>query len=174
MMNQQGYGMMSAPNVQQVGTTTAPVGSWQQQQQHQHTMMPVDILGLADKAASAVQALASENNKQHLQNQSFPYTNSAALLQPYATQQQQPQMGSQQPMPYSPMTLVVQQQHIPYQPNNISTGPPLTTSMGGALQRPVGGGRRTTASLGQLSSNVQYAVQVRTGSILCRKSFGIN
>ena len=96
-----------------------------QQQQQQ----PIDIMGLADKAASAVQALNGAN----------PH-----LPTPY--QQQQSPQFQQQPQPG-------------YVPPGRSVGAPLPTGIpsGGYAPKPTGG-RRSTATIHQLPTNVQYMV----------------
>jgi hypothetical protein len=108
---------------------SAAPGAWNSQP-------PVDILGLADKAASAVQALANQN-KLHMSH--LPSLTAASPMShsPYGSMP--PTTSAQQ-----------QQQHMaaPY---------PISNTGSDASRR------RTTASLTELPVMVQYAVQVRVG-----------
>jgi hypothetical protein len=106
----------------------AAPGAWNSQP-------PVDILGLADKAASAVQALASQN-KLHMSHVPSLTASNPMSHSPYGS------------MPSTNGAQQQQQQHMaaPY---------PISTTGGDASRR------RTTASLTELPVMVQYAVQVR-------------
>lgn len=155
LMNQPQYGSAIQNPLQ---PNYGNVGGWQQQQQpsvQSNQGVPVDIFGLADKAASVVQALANQNGMQHLQqhNQSFPipYLQSNSHQNFSVNQQPQPQVANSGS--YNP---VMPQQHpyhsqmgvVPMQQQQHTTDPPLRS------------GRRTTATLNQLTPTVQYLVQV--------------
>jgi hypothetical protein len=106
---------------------------------------PVDIMALADKASSAVQALQNQNKFQmlpHMAQQQLPPSPYGAPPQAYG----QPQINA--PPPYQPMNQPYgQPQHqIPAQQPN--------QGLGGQKRR------RTTASIAELPITVQYAVQV--------------
>ena len=143
-------------------------GGWNSNQQQG----AIDILGLADKAASAIQAMGSSN----IGNMGFPNTTVQQQHHPQqqhyppSAQQQHPSssytpyssgMGGQQPPPppsVQPNIMQQQQQHQsqPYfqqqqqQPFAAPQGDPNSQS----------GRRRTTAKLNELPLTVQYAVQV--------------
>jgi hypothetical protein len=159
MINQQPqYGNMPQQGMNgNMGNPSMPnvygQGGWQQQQ----PQISVDILGLADKAASAVQALASQQNKMpHQQQMMLPPSFMNGTPQNYG-----PPMGNQVP-PYAPRQQQMQQQQPggqmqqPYR--NDSAG--RKDSAGPDSRR---SGRRTIATLPQLPSAVQYAVQVSYG-----------
>jgi hypothetical protein len=139
----------------------ASYGGWQQQQPPQQQGQMLDILALADKASSAVQALTGQAPGS--QRNPGPYGQNPY---PYGGQSQQPQQ-SQYPPPQSSY----QQQQAPNygMPNPQAMAPPYGGNPhggrgqqgGGQQQRPRGGGgRHTTATMEMLPHNVQYAVQV--------------
>jgi len=150
--------MPNQPNNLSYNAPPGP-GGWQQQQQPA-SQVPVDILGLADKAASAVQALANQGR--------LPLQQSAPGQMPpppsgYPQHPQQPMLGSipmplqqqpgqqQYPLPpsYSGQQIAQQQQQPP-------RGPVYTGNPAQQQHR-----RRTTANLPDLPPMVQLAVQVR-------------
>lgn len=128
-----------------------PPNRWANQGQNPpQSPAAVDILALADKASSAVQALQNQNKFQinpsigyppmsQPQNSLNPYQTSAPP-QPYG----QPQMSAPPPS-YQPMNQPYQQPPQP-QPDQ---------ALAGSKMR-----RRTTATLNELPITVQYAVQV--------------
>lgn len=109
----------------------------------------VDIMALADKASSAVQALQNQNKFQMPPSQSVGYPplsqpqNPMNPYQPNVPPQTygQPQLGA--PPSYPPMNQPYQP--IPQQPDQ---------AIGGQKMR-----RRTTANIAELPMTVQYAVQ---------------
>lgn len=148
MMGQQSsYGnpQQTPPNIQGNNRFSQPQqqGSrWQPQAQGMYQnppgqTPPVDILGLADKAASAVQALQSQSN---LQIPPAPVQNA---YQPGPPGYQAP------PAPHR-LPQVPMQQSFP------SVNPPQSMAPG---QNRMGGRRRTTATMAELHITVQYAVQ---------------
>lgn len=153
------------------------VGGWQttSQYQPQQTMgqssnlLPLDILGLADKAASAVQALSAQNRP----------ANTAMLPQSSYGQQQPQQVYTgqyQQPMygavgggavvstPYSMQASqsMPTQTHYPQaqsQPQSTAHSFVNRTSGNQGFTTQDQNRRRTTASLNELPHGVQYAIQ---------------
>jgi Heterogeneous nuclear ribonucleoprotein Q acidic domain len=122
----------------------------------------IDILGLADKAASAIQALGA--NKLNVMGQGY---STQLSHQPQPQQQgyppyagaMQPAMGQHPQMGMQPQMNMPPQQQA-YLPPNQQFGAP------GSLNRPdasmnAGSRRRTTASFNELPVTVQYALQVR-------------
>jgi Heterogeneous nuclear ribonucleoprotein Q acidic domain len=133
--------------------------SWQQQQQP--GQMPLDILGLADKAASAVQQLTGQNTG--LGGPQPSYSGHAA-----------PHYSSVVPPSSNPMQQVLPGSGIPY--SNASM-PPYNAAMAGNMNHqhnrdpqqgggdpnrnnPRKGRATTTATLSELPVMVQYAVNV--------------
>lgn len=127
-----------------------PPNRWGNQGQNQpQSPAAVDIMALADKASSAVQALQNQNKFQIPPSQSVGYPpmsqpqnpinpyQPSVLPQPYG----QPQLGN--PPSYPPM-------NQPYQPTPQQPDP----GVGGQKVR-----RRTTATIAELPVTVQYAVQ---------------
>jgi hypothetical protein len=117
------------------------------------TQAPMDILGLADKAASAVQALASQHKYQMPPGAAFPQNAQAQ----FANQHQYRAF----PTPTSAA------------PHSVAAAPPYNMSemYGQAPGVPneniasdKGLRRRTTAGIEELTVMVQYAVQVRLNS----------
>jgi hypothetical protein len=100
--------------------------------------IPVDILGLADKAASAVQALQSQN-KYHMSTPGGPM------------QQQQQQPGGPMGYPSAPYGQPQMSAPHPYPAGN----PHQNAGPDAGKPR-----RRTTAAVAELPVTVQYAVQV--------------
>ena len=143
-------------------------GGWNSSQQQ---AMPnpiggaIDILGLADKAASAIQALGSSNigsvgfaNTAGQQQSRQHYTQSAhqqvssSSYSPYNSG-----MGGQQQQPRPPpMQSTMMQQSQPYAHQQEQQQP-----MGAPQGDLMGQRRRTTAKIHELPMTVQYAVQVR-------------
>lgn len=128
------------------------VGGWPQSQ------TPVDILGLADKAASAVQALAAGQNKYQVAPPyapSAPVNMSSSSLSSYGMPQQQPPPSVN---PYGNQGSMNANQYDLRQPS----GPPQPPQ-NYQNQQPQNNQRRarTTAALEDLPINVQYAIQVR-------------
>ncbi|GKY91658.1 hypothetical protein MPSEU_000137700 [Mayamaea pseudoterrestris] len=134
------------------GSYNPPTGSnWQQQPPPQ-----LDIMGLADKAASAVQALSSQRGmpQQHHQHHQPP-----PMMSNYGA----PSM-SQQPMPgqYQPYGGGAPSSGLPpmahpgmQQPSyQTATGPPQMQQQGNDAFK-----RRTQARIEDLPPSVQYAVQ---------------
>ena len=138
----------------------------------------IDILGLADKAASAIQALGANNKlnqaqpgyppQQHMppqQQQGYPppYNTGSGMNQASNMNMQQPPRPGQ-PTFHQNQMYPPQQQHPPAfsGPNSMNQPPP---------QQQQGGRRRTTASLHELPMSVQYALQVRGKQIFHRRSF---
>ena len=153
---------------------------WQQQSFPPHPSQPgpspqgqmLDIMALADKASSAVQALASQNPAAPPRG---PYGQ-----HPYGGQQQQLQQQQPPPPAYG-------QPQNQYQPPNPSSFPPpqqptaygapsgmpqapQPLGMAQQQQRPRVPNRHTTATMDMLPQQVQYAVQVCT-TIVRRSSF---
>lgn len=169
---QAGYGNYMAPHQQQQQQQMAPVAS------STYAPMPtmtssiaqpqaVDILGLADKAASVVQALT--NSQQQQQQVSHQLHQQPYGMQSHQQQQQPLSSYQPQPTPYGNQGFVMgspsmmPQQHLQQQ----QQPPPQQQHLQGQSYRNDMGrksGRRTTASLNQLSSAVQYAVQVSSFS----------
>ena len=130
-------------------------GSWQQPP----PSVPVDIMGLADKAASVIQALGSSqsSNFNAMASQSFP---------PQQYQQQPPQQaysqyGSGGSMA-QPLNMMQQQPFAAqqYQPQSQQPSGAPTSLNRPAQMVPSQGRRRTTAAITELPMTVQYAVQV--------------
>ncbi|GAX18889.1 hypothetical protein FisN_8Hh105 [Fistulifera solaris] len=119
MMNPPPHMISSQPTPYGATTSQQNYGNWQQQQSS--SVPGLDIFGLADKAASAVQALANQNGMQ----------------QPSFSQKTMSNYGGMNPPPYNPGML---QQYPPTDHSGRS-------------------GRRTTATLGQLTPSVRYLVQ---------------
>ena len=104
--------------------------------------IPADILGLADKAASAVQALQASRSSAPGMNMSSP-----------------PQMMAMQPMPG--------QAFQGFPPNNFSSySNPVASSQPPPFRR-----GRATATMGELPVMVQYAVQVSFLFFILTSSF---
>jgi hypothetical protein len=126
------------------GPYNASSGGWQQPGPPQ-----LDILGLADKAASAVQALSSQ--KGMMQHQPPPMSNYGV-----PPMQQQPMPGQYQPYGGSPSGLP------PMTPQGMQQ-PPYQAPMAPPMQQQQGGSdgfkRRTQARIEELPMSVQYAVQ---------------
>lgn len=129
----------------------------------------VDILGLADKAASAVQALASQN--QASRSAGLPYMQQ---MPPYPPQQQQPPpYGSPPSMSGGMNGMPPQPSPMGYPPVNQSYQqvPPQQSPMyaggggGGGPADGFDGRRRTTATINDLPPSVQYAVQVSVSAV---------
>lgn len=75
MPNMQQQPVMTSMQQQPMGGSYAapsPATTFQTQQQHQAPTIPADILGLADKAASAVQALQASRSLAPVVNMSAP------------------------------------------------------------------------------------------------------
>jgi hypothetical protein len=140
-------------------------GGWQpppqqQQQHHQQQVpphMPVDILGLADKAASA---LASQNTLLHHPNPNHPppsgFGYSAPQMQQHMVGQQQsqyPQYGGMSDVPPLLTPQAIQQHQGQSFPPSMPQ-PPFQQNMSGEPFK-----RRTQARLDELPVSVQYAVQ---------------
>lgn len=113
----------------------APPNQWGNQAPPHSPAPPMDILALADKASSAVQALQNQNKFSY--QQPPPY-------------QQRPPYG-QQPPPMNPQ-MSYPPGNQPYQSQQAYMG-----SNSGPAQKK----RRTTATIVELPTNVQFAVQVR-------------
>jgi Heterogeneous nuclear ribonucleoprotein Q acidic domain len=126
----------------------------------------IDILGLADKAASAIQALGA--NKLNAMGQGYP-TQHLGVAPPH---QQQPQQqgyspyasGMQPAMGQHPQMGMQPQMNLP--PQQPYLAPNQQFGASGSLNRsdaPMNQGnrRRTTASFNELPVTVQYALQVR-------------
>jgi hypothetical protein len=165
--------MMTQQRHQQPYGQQQPYGLQQPQQQQlwqqpkQEAAPPIDIFGLADKAASAIQAMGASQNMSH---QSFGHLQQG--FPPPQQQQQQvfnapPQYGNSMPPQQQQQQ---QQQYQVQQPGGFGQMPP----MGGYIQQPpmqqsqglIQGKRRTTATVHDLPAAVQFAVQVRALSFL--------
>jgi hypothetical protein len=118
-------------------------GGWQNQgmQNPQAHHAPMDILGLADKAASAVQALQSQNQFQMPSRAPMGQPGGHAYPGPAAPPGQY-QMSAPQGYPSTVPQQNYGQEQMQSQP------------------QPTGTRRRTTASLAELPITVQYSVQV--------------
>lgn len=157
-----------------------PAG-WQPQPGTVHNsagQAPVDILGLADKAASAVQALQNQGRlqQQNVRQQGQPPYGGPpghsipphGMGQPshppqnYHANVPQQQQQQQPPPPYGPQG----------QRNSIGGGGPgsVAGANGGAagLAAANANRRRTTASMTELPVTVQYAVQVSVSEYVIR------
>jgi len=139
-------------------------GGWQQPQQLQlppppQGQVPIDIMGLADKAASAVQALTNQNK---MQNSSASRMYSSGPPTPYSNYGGAPPMGGpppQQQPGYMNMPYPGAQQQPPPNPNsNQDQQHPLRRSGGGA--------RRTEVNASQLPFSVQVAVTVSVNDLI--------
>jgi hypothetical protein len=125
------------------------------QQQSSAPPISVDILGLADKAASAVQAF---------QQQRYPQQQ-APQQQMVMSQYGISSMGSTQPVssftPQQPQQYMQPQQPLSFR-QDMSGQSVATQNRGSApiSQYASGGRRRTTAKLSDLPPSVQYAIQV--------------
>ncbi|GAX12011.1 hypothetical protein FisN_8Lh105 [Fistulifera solaris] len=134
LMNpQQPPQMMNSQQTPFGAATSQPsnYGNWQQSSANPG--LSVDIFGLADKAASAVQALANQNG---MQQSNMPYL-----------QNTMSNYGGMNP-PYNPGM-----PQPAYPANTLQQYPPTEQHHSGRS------GRRTTATLGQLTPSVQYLVQ---------------
>jgi hypothetical protein len=167
-MNHQQQQQQQTPQQQSYSTSTSPYSPPAAQNRYSQPVGPpdrwgnqggmppqspaaaVDILALADKASSAVQALQNQNKfqmppHQMAQQQQPPQSPYGAPQQPYG----QPQMNA--PPPYQqPMN------HQPYgqPPMQVPPQNPNQGGFGGQKRR------RTTATIAELPITVQYAVQV--------------
>jgi hypothetical protein len=154
------------------------------------SQVPVDIMGLADKAASAVQALASQsNNKSFPPQQQAPSYQGGSIHQGAYNTGGTPQYGGPQATsnsPYGPSGLPPFGGNPPLQPQqSYNAGPPPqqqqiygmtpdSVSYNPTMQQPPsfgplsggnsGGRRRTTAKLQDLPMAVQFAVQNLTAT----------
>lgn len=142
-----------------------PLGGWQRQQEA--AQIPVDILGLADKAASAIQALGANKLNPMGQGYAAPQQH---LAGPPQQQQGYPLYGGGNPMGQGqpPIMGMQQQQYPPQQqqfpPQQQLVGPGAFNRNNNNLdqqQQETTRRRRTTSSLVELPITVQYAVQVR-------------
>ena len=135
----QSYAPVGQPNQNFAAAPGTMPGSYNQggwNTQAPSAQVPVDILGLADKAASAIQTLANQNKMQQPQ---FP----GMGHQPAFTQ------GAQQ-MPYAPSHNT---------PMSVPQMMPQAGQRRGTNQQQQQQ-RRTTASISELPVMVQYAIQV--------------
>lgn len=133
----QNHFSQQASGYMQQQTQPPPMNSFQQQQPaNQQQQMPaglMDILGIADKAASAVQALQqNQHGVRPPMQQPQPNVYSSAAGRPQGGFQQSYGGGS----------------GMPYQNQNSYGAPPPNKK------------RRTTATMQELSMNVQYVIQV--------------
>jgi Heterogeneous nuclear ribonucleoprotein Q acidic domain len=187
---------MYQPQGNMMGQQQPHIGSQTPQQQQQHLPYPtqqqpammnqpsqfvtdpmgqshgsIDILGLADKAASAIQALGA-NKLNHPIGQGYPTPHMGV---PPQQQQQQPgyppYMGGIPMMGQQPQIGMQQQQqqqpnlppHQTYPPPHQPFGGPGSLNRTDApmnQQQQQGARRRTTASFSELPVTVQYALQV--------------
>jgi Heterogeneous nuclear ribonucleoprotein Q acidic domain len=156
---QQGTNMI----IQQNPRSTA---SWQQQP----TMHQLDIMGLADKAASAVQALQNRPSGGSVPTHSYPPQQQSQLYTSPPFQQQQQSMygvvGGVQSLPNQyPIVApqmqgqIMQQQYSSVTQQQGSNFLHATSQMSHTNQDS-NRSRRTSASLGQLPHGVQYLIQV--------------
>jgi Heterogeneous nuclear ribonucleoprotein Q acidic domain len=170
---QQQQSLANTPMVNPQQSTYGPIGGAPpplQQQQGAWQQEPlIDILGLADKAASAIQALGGSQTTSGIQQQGYQQPGGATF-------QQQPGYGLPAYQPNSNMapqqTVPSQQQQPqqflpPYQQQRQQQQqqPPQQYGAGSLpnAQRPGNDGaprRRTTATISELPITVQYAVQV--------------
>jgi hypothetical protein len=134
---------LTNPQQSSYGVPVPNYGNWQQST---NPGMSVDIFGLADKAASAVQALANQNGMQQ------PNQSGMSGMSYLPNQNNMPNYSGNapynpgMPQPTYPMNVV----------NSMQQYPPHPTDQ----QHPSRSGRRTTATLSQLTPSVQYLVQV--------------
>eukprot|EP00977_Amphora_coffeiformis_P007032 scaffold1522_cov166-Amphora_coffeaeformis.AAC.10 len=143
-----------------------PYNSWQPQQQQpqpppQQQGQMLDILALADKASSAVQALAGQAMPA---SQRGPYGQQQQQQQyPYNAPQQQPPF-QQGPPSYPPQQQQQQQQPAYGSPPGM---PQPAQQYGSSQRRTDNRSRHTTATVDMLTPQVQYAVKnlIATGQV---------
>ena len=129
-------GQYGAPSQPPVGSGWQPQGA--------PAGLPVDILGLADKAASAVQALSSQS-RMAPSNAGIPPQQS---MQTPTYMVSQPYMGGAPPQ-HQPPSYPPQQQPPAGMYSNPRSAPPMQHS------------NRNTAQLSELPTMVQFAIRVR-------------
>lgn len=153
MINQQQYGSVVQGSLQ---TNYGDVGGWQQPSMQTNQAVAVDIFGLADKAASAVQALANQNGMQQLQQQHQHKQGLSVSYLPNNSSQSYLMSQSPQVAITGSYNYATPQQHSYQSP----TGTVNMQQPQHLTDHSFKSGRRTTATLSQLSPSVQYMIQV--------------